>query len=111
MCSLSVLIYLVCFVTVPNGYISSVNIFSIVCLFIQIWSALIAVLNVMYVQIVILYGDIMGYFALSMVSINFNFFNFLPISTPWQQRVSLVWVSLTTKGFPGLVFPSNKGFP
>ena len=34
---LSVLIHLVCLVTVPNGFISSDNMFCIVCLFMHIW--------------------------------------------------------------------------
>ena len=35
--NLSVLIHLVCLVTIPDGFISSDNLFCIVCLFIQIW--------------------------------------------------------------------------
>ena len=39
--NLSVLIHLVCLVTEPNGFISSDNLFYIVCLFIHIWYVLI----------------------------------------------------------------------
>ena len=64
---------------------------------------LIAVLNVMCVQIVIyLHVGIIGHFAFSMVII----MSIILLIPPWQQRVSLVWVSLATRGFH-----SNKGFP
>ena len=118
--NLSVLIHLVCLVTEPNGFISSDNLFYIVCLFIHIWYVsiqywmgsmfrwTIATLVAMVIfYFVCFYGNFIFIYLLLIIYYPGNN-GFITLATKG------LFITLVTKGFPSnkrFLLLGNNGFP